>query len=423
MEWTVRNTRGQVVETVSTCGSINSNAACERRTTNTYVRENLTTGSTNYSSRLTGTRKNYRYDCTGQLRVVGERSSSRSYYVGWNQYNEPVSGTPSPLVAEASTQTRNGSELNEWLDESDCEDKLDGKTCDNYAQVCIDDTPSKNIGGVNVRRDCWAWQRTYLCDANFVNDCDELKAKPQCALDHSECLSENSDGSCNLYDHWYDCTIGEDTDGEDKGFVCSGDLYCLDGECTQVEREASTEFQDAMVAVQAMGQMRDDFDPDAMELFAGEALKCTKKIFGLSNCCSGKGIPLVTPFLCNSEDRLVDEKDDAGLCHYVGTYCSDKVLGVCVTKKQSYCCFASKLTRIIQEQGRDQLGLDWGEKKEPECNGFTPEQFQHLNLALMDFAEVYEEFTDAVSLPDEVETSLQIQNKIEQYYDVASGGN
>ncbi len=176
-----------------------------------------------------------------------------------------------------------------------------------------------------------------------------------------------------------------------------------------------------MVAIQVMNELKSDFDPNNVRVFAGENLKCTKKLFGLSNCCTGKGVPLLTPWLCNAEDRAVDEKDDAGLCHNVGTYCSNKILGVCTTKKQSYCCFGSKLVRILQEQGRAQLGKTWGEPKEPDCEGFLIEEFQSLNLSVMDFSEVYAEFVDAAKIPSEIEMSLQIQEKIGDYYELHGG--
>ena len=35
----------------------------------------------------------------------------------------------------------------------------------------------------------------------------------------------------------------------------------------------------------------------------------------------------------------------------------------------------------------------------------------------MDFTEVYAEFVDAAKLPDEIETSRQIQERIKAYYD------
>ena len=314
--------------------------------------------------------------------------------------------------------------VSEAIDESVCEATVGADICTQTANMCVDNEPTTRIiNGFEVTRPCWEWERSFQCDGvRPANDCGELDAKPNCSFAYDECLSENADGTCNVYDRWYRCTAPGDDAEDVPAYICAEDLYCLNGECTQVEREASTEFKDAMVAVQAMGELRDDFNADNLTLFGGENLKCTKKLFGISNCCSGKGVPLITPFLCNSEDRDVDRKDDEGLCYKVGTYCSDKVLGVCVTKKQSYCCFSSKLVRILQVQGREQLGMTWGEPKTPDCEGFLVEEFQRLDLSLMDFTDVYAEFVDAAKIPDEVETSLMIQQRIDEYFDLHGGG-
>ena len=113
---------------------------------------------------------------------------------------------------------------------------------------------------------------------------------------------------------------------------------------------------------------------------------------------------------------LLHERDAQGLCAYVGTYCSSSFLGVCLTKRKVYCCFESKLSRILQEQGRIQLSKPWGNPKTESCAGFTVDEFARLDLSKMDFSEVYAEFTDAARLPDELEASAQIQQKIEDYY-------
>ena len=44
------------------------------------------------------------------------------------------------------------------------------------------------------------------------------------------------------------------------------------------------------------------------------------------------------------------------------------------------------------------------------------DEFAQLDLSQMDFSEVYAEFTEAARLPDELETSVLIQQKIEDYY-------
>ena len=62
----------------------------------------------------------------------------------------------------------------------------------------------------------------------------------------------------------------------------------------------------------------------------------------------------------------------------------------------------------------------WDKPKEEQCEGFTLDEFARLDLSRMDFSEVYAEFTDAARLPDELETSILIQQKIDDYY--ARGG-
>jgi conjugal transfer mating pair stabilization protein TraN len=72
--------------------------------------------------------------------------------------------------------------------------------------------------------------------------------------------------------------------------------------------------------------------------------------------------------------------------------------------------------RILQEQGRQQLNKPWGKPKTEQCLGFTIDEFARLDLSRMDFSEVYAEFTDAARLPDELQATQDIQQKIEDYY-------
>jgi conjugal transfer mating pair stabilization protein TraN len=92
------------------------------------------------------------------------------------------------------------------------------------------------------------------------------------------------------------------------------------------------------------------------------------------------------------------------------------VLGICLRKKEAHCCFISKISRILQEQGRPQIGKPWGDPKTEACAGFTITEFQGLNLALMDFSEVYAEFTAAAKIPAEMAVMTDMQAKIAAYY-------
>ncbi|MBO8143557.1 MAG: conjugal transfer protein TraN [Thermodesulfobacterium sp.] len=97
---------------------------------------------------------------------------------------------------------------------------------------------------------------------------------------------------------------------------------------------------------------------------------------------------------CDKQDILTSTYKESGYCHYVGSKCIKKLpLVGCVQKAKVYCCFNSKLARIIHEQGRPQLanfqGNLWGSAKHPICRGFTPEEFQALDFSKMDLSEYY----------------------------------
>lgn len=113
---------------------------------------------------------------------------------------------------------------------------------------------------------------------------------------------------------------------------------------------------------------------------------------------------------CDQSDQMVAMRKSNRLCHYLGSYCSSKFLGACVTKKESYCCFNSRLAKIINEQGRGQIGKSWGGAKSPDCSGFTPEQLQSLDFGQMDLTEFYAEI-QTTSL-DTAAISTAIQNRI-----------
>jgi conjugal transfer mating pair stabilization protein TraN len=95
--------------------------------------------------------------------------------------------------------------------------------------------------------------------------------------------------------------------------------------------------------------------------------------------------------LLSCEDRDIETalKRDARLCVDLGGYCSKKVpiIGTCLERTYSHCCFNSLLAKAINTQGKAQLGMGMGSAKQPNCGGFTAAQLQQLDLAAMDLSE------------------------------------
>jgi conjugal transfer mating pair stabilization protein TraN len=97
---------------------------------------------------------------------------------------------------------------------------------------------------------------------------------------------------------------------------------------------------------------------------------------------------------CSESEGKLTMKEGAGLCRSVGTWCSSciRVFGSCVScieHTTSKCCFNSMLARIVNEQGRAQVGKGWGNAENPDCSGFSVTQLQSLDFAAMDLSEFY----------------------------------
>ena len=119
---------------------------------------------------------------------------------------------------------------------------------------------------------------------------------------------------------------------------------------------------------------------------------------------------------CDQAEQILAMKRDNNLCHSVGSYCSRKIpiIGACIQTTQTYCCFNSRLSRIINEQGRAQLARGWGGAKSPDCSGFTVAQLQSLDFSRMDLTEFYAEI--APKMPDVGAMRQQAQQRVNSYF-------
>ncbi len=147
-----------------------------------------------------------------------------------------------------------------------------------------------------------------------------------------------------------------------------------------------------------------DFVPDTDDtctnfyIFSGAGKKC--RSFSLKNlftdCCNMEG--WLTSW-CNNKERELKKRKQADTCHYIGKYCSNKIkfINLCTERKKSYCCFNSKLSRIINDQGRPQIGKSFGSARKPNCKGFTPTEFSSLDFSTIDLSDYVSEMQKQVN--------------------------
>lgn len=105
---------------------------------------------------------------------------------------------------------------------------------------------------------------------------------------------------------------------------------------------------------------------------------------------------IMSAMTCDQDEAMLAMKRGADLCSpKIGDWCTKAVLGVCITRRQSYCCYNSKFARIINVQGRQQLGMGWGDPKDPTCSGFTAAQLAQLDFSEIDMSELVDDIMKA----------------------------
>jgi hypothetical protein len=119
-------------------------------------------------------------------------------------------------------------------------------------------------------------------------------------------------------------------------------------------------------------------------------------------------------YQCHSSDIYTATKTKYRLCHYVGTRCAKKILGICLKKNRVYCCFNSILARIVHEQGRAQLGIGWGSAESPNCRGLMPGELGSIDFSRVDLREYMQYIEHQTEISPE--RMGEIMNRVRQKY-------
>ncbi len=295
-----------------------------------------------------------------------------------------------------------------WV--SDCmhlEARIRLNECKLIKSECLDKEP-KTIEGETITRECWKYQDTYSCQYPCFNNCGPYLAKG-CRHIGSECKFKVQD-KCYIWQQRLECP---EQVTEKVTDVTNAKWFGLNGECGVAPFEPNNEFASSIAELSIFGAMQKEIEGGINNLFKGQNNQCRKTGFGVKDCCEKLGGWGVNFKLtgCNEEEQLLAEKRAHNLCHEVGTYKTSKELLVIPKQKTSFCCFPSKLARILHEQGRGQFGIEWGEPEHPNCRGFTVEELSRLNFERMNLSELFADVMQKVKPVDVNKLNLQIQDK------------
>ena len=257
-------------------------------------------------------------------------------------------------------------------------------------------------------------------DSIWVSGCQHLEARVrlnECRLIKTECLDNEPkvvDGETITRECWKQRLECPEQVTEKVTDVTNAKWFGLNGECSGAAFEPNNEFASSIAELSIFGAMQKEIDGGLNNLFRGQNNQCRKTGFGVKDCCEKLGGWAVDFNLtgCNEEERLLAEKRHNKLCHEIGTYKTSKELLVIPKQKTSFCCFTSKLARILHEEGRKQLPhMGWGDAESPNCRGFTVEELSRLNFERMNLSELFSDVMQKVKPVDVNKLNLQIQDK------------
>ncbi|MBI5642607.1 MAG: conjugal transfer protein TraN [Deltaproteobacteria bacterium] len=221
----------------------------------------------------------------------------------------------------------------------------------------------------------------------------------------------------SCYEGLNTCTLGDYS-----CYTYEGERLCSPYTCVDQNNPTVTDTaQSDLTSPEDDGEIDEEGDCEGQfYILSGMASECrtsgTQTLF--KNCCNSA--TAMNPLYCDAEtDGATAQMVAEEMCHYVGSYCTEKWLGIsCVQSKKVYCCFNSKLARIINEQARSQLQNfqpdEWGTPEDPDCRGFTPEEFQMLDFSKIDLTEFFDDIKSNLTLSEDVEK--EAEDKIYDYY-------
>lgn len=92
---------------------------------------------------------------------------------------------------------------------------------------------------------------------------------------------------------------------------------------------------------------------------------------------------------CEMPEYELAAKKQLKVCKDLGTYCDSKdpLTGLCLIRKESYCCYNSPLARILNEQLKPQVGMTFGSPEAPECSGIKVKDLDKVDWSQVNLDE------------------------------------
>jgi len=293
--------------------------------------------------------------------------------------------------------------------------------CTDSVKTCIS-SGTRTVDGFQVHRDCWEWAYTKTCSYPSKDDCRNYS---HCyAVSDLPCLLRDSYGNCVNLQKEFSCkrwepavinkeivrTSLKEVEGKVK-LVCKG-VACIDGNCIDKSYLTDGDMMDSVSKLYMVSQMKDAIDLN-FRIFGGFGDHCSKKAANYTNCCSTslKGWGTNLGAGCTKNEKDLIDKRQKNRCVYVGKE-NKQTMGVTTVVKHHWCCFGSLFNKVVQVEGRKQLGINFGSGGKTDCRGLTLEEIMSLDFDKMDFSEFFADILKRMKIPNVGDISARVGSSL-----------
>jgi len=294
-------------------------------------------------------------------------------------------------------------------------------SCSDAVKTCVS-SGARIVDGFSVTKDCWEWTYYKTCNYPSRDDCRNFShcyavADLPCLLrdNYGNCVNLQKEFSCKS---WEPVTIDKEMvrtglvakEGKDR-LVCKG-VPCIDGNCVDKSYLTDGDMMESVSKLYAVSQMKGALDLN-FKLFAGFGQSCSKKATSYTNCCSTalKGWGKNLGAKCTKDEIDLVDKRQKNLCVYVGKQ-NKQTMGITTVVKHHYCCFGSLLNKVIQVEGRKQLGINFGSGGSTNCRGLTLAEIMQLDFDKMDFSEFFQDILKRMKIPKVGDISSRVNSSL-----------
>lgn len=270
-------------------------------------------------------------------------------------------------------------------------------------EECIEPGGMREIDGHKVTRSCWRKRTIYRCpvvhaespscgslDPNICHVSGQDCVRYGMVRGERFCVSERKTYQCQSSDAT-EVIVDPDHPIEGaKSLLCQ--VACKDEHCKHPSAEMNDELAATIGQLEILKGIKDVSDKENMpgiKLFGGETKACSKKYGAFSDCCKDGGWGKNLGAKCKADEIALIDAAQKKRCVYVGRRCEEKV-AVCTVEKKVFCCFPSVLSRLLQAQGRAQLGKNFGSASDPSCGGLTIAEIERIDFSKMNFQDFLE---------------------------------